>query len=241
MLTKKLAAWNGSGWSGAGTGVEGIGVYALANYGGDLIVGGEFTAVNSVTALNLAYSMVFTWAEFGGGANGGVLAFQDYDGDLMTGGLFTTLGATPHNQIAAWGGSSWSALGTGIGGGGVLGFGAWQGDLIVAGLFSSMDGESAENVATWDGANAGRLGTGMNNAVYDAESLATNLWAGGSFTIAGGKASSHIAVREPEATLAVRWVPVVPGCRCPRFARTPHGPRSPSICACRSPAAYRPT
>jgi hypothetical protein len=197
----RLAAWLGS-WSSAGPGVEGSFVAALAVFGGNLYVGGEFVAVGGVPADNLAAYDGFGWSEPGGGTDGFVLALRPYQSGLIVGGGFTMAGGMPFAQVARWNGL-WSAIGAGIAGGGVLGFGEWQTHLIVGGFFESLDGIPADNVATWDGVNAGPLGSGTDNAVYAVHGFEKNLWAGGAFFIAGGKRSSHIAVREPDPNDAV--------------------------------------
>ncbi len=82
------AAWNGSSWSAFGSGASGIyGVYALAVFVNDLYAGGRFTMRS--------------------GNDGNYI-------DAL--GRFTTAGGVSANYIAKWNGSSWSALGSGMGG-----------------------------------------------------------------------------------------------------------------------------
>src|SRR5438874_2131540 len=66
------------------------------------------------------------WApgDGGPGVNGAIIAMTLWDPDgsgplppvLVAGGDFTSAGTTPTSHIAAWNGTTWSALGSGFGG-----------------------------------------------------------------------------------------------------------------------------
>jgi hypothetical protein len=107
-----------------------------------------------------------------------------YTEDLYAGGGFTT----PGNRVAKWNGTSWSALGTGVGGQ-VLGLAVVNGDLYVGGVFTTP----TTRVAKWNGSVWSALGSGVSAAVRSLGSILGNLYASGDFTTAGGGAANRIA------------------------------------------------
>jgi len=105
-----------------------------------------------------------TIALAGGGLNGAVTAMTVYDGKLIVAGEFTTVGGIPANHIAAWDGSSWSALGTSVNG--TIGaMTVFENKLVVAGAFSVAGGIAATNIAAWDGSNWSSMGEGISDAL----------------------------------------------------------------------------
>ncbi len=124
VSANNIAKWNGSSWSALGSGVAGQ-VNALAfDSSGDLYVGGEFTTASGVSANNVAKWNGSTWSGLGSGVSGvnfegyGPYVFSlalDKSGSLYAGGYFTNAGGVGANCIAKWNGSSWSALGLGVG------------------------------------------------------------------------------------------------------------------------------
>jgi hypothetical protein len=50
------------------------------------------------------------------GYTGDVYSLSEYNSELIAGGLFTAAGGVSANNIAKWNGTSWSALGSGMGG-----------------------------------------------------------------------------------------------------------------------------
>lgn len=108
-----------------------------------------------------------------------------YRGSLITAGLFSAAGPVPANNIAAWSGGIWSALGTGIGIGGnsvnyVAGLAASVGGLYAGGKFSFAGGATTQNVARWDGQQWHPLGNGLSgDGVFAVASDGFGLYAGG--------------------------------------------------------------
>ena len=135
-------------------------------------------------------------------------AFDDGGGPaLFVTGVFTHAGGQTANRIARWNGTSFSALGSGLGGSG--GLNQIEGDalavfddgsgpaLYVAGNFTQAGGASASYLARWNGSAWSSVGGGTDNwvhslCVYDSGSGA-NLYAGGYFGHAGGQAVNCIA------------------------------------------------
>src|SRR6185436_16714028 len=74
-------------------------------------------------------------------------------------------------------------------------------DLYAGGWFTNAGGIAANYIAKWDGSNWSALGSAMDGraelfnrfSVFALAISGSNLYAGGSFTTAGGKASAYIA------------------------------------------------
>ena len=223
VTVNRIAKWNGSAWSALGTGLttpaSSPAAFAMAVFddgaGPDLYVGGTFTRAGGLTTNRIARWTGSAWQSFGSGVSGGsspqvraLTVFDDGSGAaLYVGGLFTTAGAsTTVNHIAKWNGSSWSALGTGMGstvsaltvhddGSGSA--------LFAGGAFLTSGGVTTNCVAKWDGAAWAALGTGISSTPpgtrvvwtlteYD-DGSGVALYAGGGFTDAGGASASRIA------------------------------------------------
>lgn len=217
-----LAAWNGSGWSavgpvGGGEGTNGI-VYALRGYAEaaapGLYVGGNFDHAGGLAAEGIARWDGTAWHDvttpFSPVAyvDGDVYALEVYDDGggpaLFAGGQFTVVnrGAT---NLARWRGNEWSKLGGAGPDSAVNALALWDdgtGEALYAGgWFTHADAVEAAHVVRWDGsawaALAGPAGNGTDGNVWtlapyvDGDGHA--LFAGGSFTHAGGVAAEHVA------------------------------------------------
>ncbi len=180
-------------------------VAALAVSGGDLYAGGVFIKAGDTTVNYIAKWNGNTWSALGSGMGGGpiygpsVSALALSGSDLYAGGSFTTAGGVSANCIAKWNGSSWSALGLG------MGYGSWTytprvdalavsgSDLYAGGYFTNAGGIAAHCIAKWDGSSWLPLGSGMGGDVYALAVAGSNLYVGGRFTTAGGSAATNIA------------------------------------------------
>ena len=120
------------------------------------------------------------------GVDGEIFALATYNGKLIAGGRFDSAGNISVNNIAAWDGSSWSPLGSGLTGYSVWALAIYKGDLIAGGYF---DGG---RIARWDGSNWHSMGW-MNNEVLSLTVYNEDLIAGGYFTNAGGVPANRIA------------------------------------------------
>src|SRR5688572_5664692 len=96
-----IEVWAGTSWQqlGAATGV----VNALTVHASQLVIGGDFTAVNGISATDVARWTGTAWAPFGGGLNGVVLALASFNGALYAGGALGVVGGTTTN-LASWNG-----------------------------------------------------------------------------------------------------------------------------------------
>ncbi len=222
------------GWTTLGSGMD-AGVNAAASFddgtGAAMFVTGTFIGAGGVPCNRLAKRTGSTWAPVGPIATNGLSAagraLLAYTAggthDLYVAGDFTTAGGVTANHVAKWDGAIWSALGSGAANGvnGTVGAMTVYDDgtgpaVYVGGTFSTAGGLPAANVARWDPVLStwAPLGLGTNAAVnalavFDEDGPGPNppvLFAGGTFTTAGGAAASHIARWDGAA-----WSPLMVG------------------------------
>lgn len=192
-------------WSNLGvTSGTGDAVYTVAvGPDGKVYVGGNFTSFNGVTGADgiAMYDPTDdSWNALGSGCtnmvSGGVVAIAfGIDGTVYIGGFFDEVDSVANTvNIAAWDGSSWSALGTGgSGGDGVFALAVGRdGTLYAGGNFTSMGGvANTTQIASWDGSSWSALSTGMSNDVNDlAIGPDGTLYAAGDFTTPGNRIAS---------------------------------------------------
>jgi hypothetical protein len=208
----RIASWNGTSWSALASGMNGK-VAALRVFddgsGEALYAGGTFTVANAVPANRIAKWNGTSWSPLGTGVSGSfglvssLAVFDDGSGEaLYAGGQFTTAGGVAASHIAKWNGTSWSALGAGVGGFPSIdsltvfddGGGA---ALYAGGNFTTAGGAGASNIAKWNGTSWSALGSGMNDRVFALtvfdDGGGAALYAGGEFTTAGGVSANHVA------------------------------------------------
>ncbi len=201
-----IAAWDGNNWHalGSGMGAGGINstsVRALTVYDGQLVAGGGFATASGLDVNCIAGWDGNNWHGLGGGVGGlpfdylNILALTVYNGELIAGGPFPTAGGVNVNNIAAWNGNSWHALGSGTSGyyPWVYSLTIYDGELIAGGQFIAAGGTDANYIAAWDGNIWQRLKDGMNWIVYALTVYNGDLTAGGDFTTAGDYASAYLA------------------------------------------------
>jgi hypothetical protein len=209
-----IARWDGTSWDSLGEGLANAfevtaPIRALGSFddgsGAALFAGGAFAAPG-VGGTRIARWDGASWSALGSGAsNGTVLALATYDDGggpaLYVGGSFSQIGGVSANNVARWDGTSWSALGSGLDstvnalcvfddGGGA--------ELVAGGVFSNAGGGAASRIARWNGASWAPVGGGLSGGSVLAlialeESGGPALFAGGSFTSAGGSPASRIA------------------------------------------------
>jgi hypothetical protein len=156
--------WTGSAWLPIASGIPGW-IGAMADFRGDLVVGGGFTLIQGVPANGIARWDGSNWSPLGSGVTG-TFASEPWFGPyvysldvqqdrLLVGGVFTTAGTQTSNCIATWDGAAWAAW-PGLGPDEfdqppeVDSITFYQGQAAIAGRFSTGargDGE----VAVWDG------------------------------------------------------------------------------------------
>ncbi len=203
-----IAKWDGETWHTFGSGIYtyygDTTVSALALLGTSLYAGGYFDTLPDQKANSIAKWDGSTWSPLGSGITGPpdadcrggkVHALAVSGNNLYVGGFFTNAGGVSAKNIARWNGSSWSALGSGMGGQWpeVFALAVSGNTLYAGGSFATAGGVTANRIARWNGSSWSALGSGMNGTVYALVVSGTELYAGGYFTTAGGGAASHIA------------------------------------------------
>ena len=127
-------------------------VNAVAVMGGDVYIGGTFTAVDGVAASRVAKWNGSAWSALGSGANGTVNAMAVLGSELFIGGTFTSVGGVALTaRLAKWDGTSWLAVGAGFNTTSVP-----TGGLAVAG--SALFVGRGTQVQKWDGSAWSNVG-----------------------------------------------------------------------------------
>jgi hypothetical protein len=207
VTAKSIARWDGSSWQQFGAGIDNNGeVLAMAEYNGELVVGGWFTSAGGVPVNRIARWDGSTWQPFGSGLTGGnfgvVHALAVYNGDLIAGGDFTEAGGVTVNHIARWDGSSWHSMADGISEPDddylrVLTLAVYNNELIAAGAFFNIGGQAVNDIARWNGTTwqpfdvGGNIG--MDGWVHRLMPYNNDLVASGTFETAGGVTCRRVA------------------------------------------------
>ncbi len=248
-----IAQWDGSSWAALGRGMDGwVSVLNVVDdsSGPALVAGGAFSCAGGVTANAIAKWTGSDWSGFGTGLSGSfgpdtyaVSRFDDGSGPtLVVGGLFSAAGGVPANGVATWDGSTWSALGDGVGGAEARSvfcqvvFDDGSGSAVYfGGDFTTAGGLPANYIARWDGIHWSEIGGGMAGGtligVLDLEVFddggGAALYAGGRFTRAGGISANFIAKWDGS-----RWSPVGIGMNNWVYAMAVYDDGSgPALCA----------
>jgi hypothetical protein len=157
-------------------------IRAIASFGGQTVVAGDFTQAGPARAHHVAAWDGTTWHPLGDGLPWSVEALAVYGGQLIAAGSKPPIVPTGPS-VYAWNGTTWTALGSSDAT--VHALAVFGGELYAGGDFNSMNGVSATRVARWNGtlwqaAGSGITGTGTRSvrslAVYG-----TQLVAGGFF------------------------------------------------------------
>jgi hypothetical protein len=186
-----IARWNGTAWFSVNQGLRtdadgtlaGCNGLALAPNGSIIVVGsfnnaGPLTGANNIARLTYAANGTSsTWTTLGAGLSGG-LAFGDdaavqTNGNVVVVGSFTTAGTTPALNIARWNGTTWSALGAGLGvdadnESGIDCTVLANGDIVAAGSFTVSGTTPMFSLARWNGTTWSPIGAGGDSPVTNA-------------------------------------------------------------------------
>lgn len=206
-----LAQWNDTSWSAVGSGSDLDGsVHALAlfdtnNFGGPQIhVGGAFTTAGPPDTNRVATWTGSFWSNAGAGfaLDGDVLALAvtepDFaNGDLYAGGAFKRANGVDVNSIVkSQFSSQWAALGSGLSSAvRAVAVNSLTNEVFVGGdfVFEENVGQKASHVARWNGGQWERLGEGVNGPVHALLIHSSDLYAGGTFDVAGFSPANNMA------------------------------------------------
>ena len=193
-----IATWDGERLRPLGVGL-GIGsqyVSALTVLGGELVAGGNFTALGDGTPTPyLARWDGSNWTPFSSGPDAPVRCLETNGTDLYVGGDFTNAGGVAAQRVAHWDGTTWHALGAGISNS-VSDLEFFEGDLHATGGFlANVNRGSGFFVQRWDGLSWSPVGSnGFNLPVLGLATFDTQLVACGEFTLAGADTIRRVAV-----------------------------------------------
>ena len=208
-----IARWNGFQWGPFGGGTVN-GVYAMTNFMGQLVVGGDFhqTTVDGSLAHSIARWDGVWMTPYDAGMDAPVMALKSFkypgihgEYELIAGGYFTTAGGVAANCIARWDETlallpppQWQPMGAGFDGGvyAIERHTTRSGTATyAAGAFTYSSPTLVNHVARWNESTAAweALGSGTNNWVYALKSFGGYLYAGGAFTTAGGVSTGGLA------------------------------------------------
>ncbi len=147
----------GNGWHSVGALSANAEVKAMASFQGQLYVGGSFSSVQGMAALNIARWNGTSWSGVGGGTAGPVAAlashtFQNQPGLYVAHNLVS--GSGTQGTLSAWNGASWSVVATAAGGpihalAARLGSSAANTYLFAGGDFTSLGGVQGSNVVRY--------------------------------------------------------------------------------------------
>jgi hypothetical protein len=207
--SRGLALWDGANWNSIGSeglaGFPTIGGVATFVAGGDLgsgprlFVGGSFTRVDAVSALNVASwdGSSFDALGAGAGLNSAATALATFGGSVHVGGAFLGASGSTQPYLARWTGVEWDDAVPPLNGAveSLESYDDGQSEkLFVGGVFT----QPVASHLTWDGAQADSLGALSNNGriytqlVHD-DGAGPVLYVGGKFSSIGGVAANNLA------------------------------------------------
>lgn len=193
-----IAYWDGSAWNSMGAGAtqpsssgnRWVRSLALLE-NGDIVAGGIFREMDGVPNTRYIarwdgtswHSMLSTNNQADDYVQG---LHVDRDHNLLAVGYFASIDGVTLNGIGKWDGSSWSALGSGMGSGGMA--------YAVTTTFSDEIVVGSDNAYIWDGSSWSVLDSGVDHDVWAVTGLPDgDLMFGGQFETAGAVTSIGLA------------------------------------------------
>ncbi|QKK03404.1 MAG: hypothetical protein HND55_12485 [Pseudomonadota bacterium] len=179
QLVGRIARLGSGGWEQFATFDNAV--WDATMWNGDLVVTGDFTAVDGQPVTAIARYDGADWHAIGNGSGGDAVAV--FDDQLYAGGL---------GGVRRWNGSTWESFGPQLFGQ-INTMRVHAGRLFMGGDFGDGNGIYSD-VAAWDGADMDDLAGGMNGGVSVLYSRGDELLAGGYFSEAGGQPAERLAV-----------------------------------------------
>lgn len=226
----RIGRWNDYSWTTIGTG--GTDGTVLAEFGGEVLVGGAFPSTAGISTVSRIGRVVNDQiVAINDGLNGDVWAMTTFNGSLIAGGAFTNAAgvAAPASvaHVARWDGTRFVPLGAGVNGP-VYALTLLDDKLIIGGQFGIAggfpNGVAAPSIAMWDGSTFAPIGDGLDGRVNGLLVVGGMLYATGNFTKSGTRSISGIARWDGTA-----WQPVesglsrISGSAATGYALAPYG------------------
>ncbi len=170
-------------------------VYTMAVFKGEIYVGGTFPQVGNLPrSAGIVKWNGSAWQSVGGGLdddfrNPAVFSLEVHRDKLYVGGGFNRAGAIRSNNIAAWDGEHWEALGSGVDNGvdkSVKSMVSHKGDLFVGGLFKTVDSQPIAHIARWSDGEWYALGNSTDREVTSMASYDDDLYVHGHYISTAG-------------------------------------------------------
>lgn len=161
-----IATFDGTSWSPVGSGLpnpsHAIAISMVRGMpNGDIVAGGNFTAIGSQNIGGLARWDGSTWNALGAFAGNVLCSTLRPNGNLVVGGRFDGIGQPGSANVAEWDGSTWSHYSSGVGGphSSVDALACMpNGDIVVGGVFNVASGVAVDKLARWDGVDWHAMG-----------------------------------------------------------------------------------
>ncbi len=178
---------------------------AFTVYNSKLIVGGGFSSAGGNVAADIAAWDGASWSTLNSGFQGGfanwagVKALAVYNTELIAAGSFSAANTTTLANIARWDGANWQSIASSMPyTSSIKALTVYNSKLIAAGSFTDIGGVPLQNIAQWDGTSWSSLGSGISTPSVGAtvESMVVfngELYAAGTFTLAGGVLANNVA------------------------------------------------
>ena len=167
-------------------------VRALVAGPGDTIYAGGYFSQSGTTSTNRVAQWDGTqWRALGTGVDGTVDALAvDGNGVLYAGGQIYTAGGVSVSNVARWDGTQWRAMGSGISDE-VTALAVDESGRVYAGVGGFMS--FSAGVQVWNGTSWSNVGSSFNGGPLALLAVNGRVYAGGSFTQAGGVTAPRVA------------------------------------------------
>ncbi|MBX3733969.1 MAG: hypothetical protein KF791_15445 [Verrucomicrobiae bacterium] len=201
-----IARWDGAAWSPLGSGLGG-GLFPAANtlvvHEGALVAGGTFTTAGEVPVTGLARWNGTDWGAYADPLNtsigvvGTVAALAAGSAGVYAVGNFSEAGSSTVPGLALWDGGQWSAMGSGVAGSVQAAVSTPEG-TYVGGQFPTAGGVRVNSITVrrggaWHPLGGGVQALGQPGLIRAIATHGSQVYVGGSFSVAGGVATTNVA------------------------------------------------
>jgi hypothetical protein len=194
---QNFAKWDGSSWSSIDSSFQ-MGTRS------PLIVSGSTLYAGLILSSDGLHKGVGKWdgADWAmiGPVDGTVISMALVDSTLYAAGKFHSIGGVAATNIARWDGATWAPLGPGIGVDSpthkIWAIAAHGSDLYAAVALStgsSIEDPPPSQLYKWDGISWTKVGSATDRTINALATMGDELYVGGVFSVAGGKASGNLA------------------------------------------------